>query len=890
MAEKLTINMVAMGNLRHRKKRYVSLVIGILLAMVFSSGVPFFIDCMNASMEECTKRMIGRQDAILVGAENIELGKMQADGAIQGKIGRIHILGYGQPSDSSEGIPIGSLDDTAAELYYLQCLEGRMPENPGEIAVEKSVLMRLFPGAKPGDSLTFHMRENEKADIKDGSTIADYQLVGVLDNRRSCFEGYMKTNLAVSNIPGAFTVAAENSVPEDSDMILLEYTNRSMDLHDYFENGTVLNTDTAPEYSSSTLEKRGRPSAMISALLAFLSCFAVANTFYANLKERKQQIGMLRALGATKRQILILYGREAFLLALICCPVGMLLAWAGVWGFTKVYNGEILFIPTLSILLRGGLVSLTCVMLAALIPLLAVVGIPPIQAIRNAEMMRTAKRMRMHSEKDFRVPSLVASRNMAFHKGRQIIISVILASTMLVCCMVGTLIQPHMEENTVSWLDSSYRVNLTGYYFGENCFENEETENEFIPQSMLNQVKAMPQIRSADGYKICQANLLIKGEYPRYLSLMEYEMMTNSRYEDAGLGCSHQGLTKENYREILESQFSPEYLKLKNEAGYEEELFNIHLNAETESQLERAKKKVVEGEINVQKLNSGEEILLAAPKKIAYVTDECPHRPIAGILNLEQSETQSRKLEPYMLETAECPFHAGDTLKVSILYRDESGYLTRSDREMKIGAILQSDDLLPISLKTSVAGLDHFSLPIDYYGINIEPVGQLTPEEDLTLVKELETMFPDMEIDSMQQFLQGRRARIQRSILVLISMISVLLTVCISLVNHGVTAQVRDGQKSIGTMRAVGASDRMITACYGLQILYVTGAGTALGTLISIFYALLEKYAYGNNSLQIALWPVFSVAVMVLGFGFLNLMIQLRKVGRHSIVENIREL
>ncbi len=35
MAKKLTGNMVAMGNLKYRKKHYIGLIAGILLAMIF---------------------------------------------------------------------------------------------------------------------------------------------------------------------------------------------------------------------------------------------------------------------------------------------------------------------------------------------------------------------------------------------------------------------------------------------------------------------------------------------------------------------------------------------------------------------------------------------------------------------------------------------------------------------------------------------------------------------------------------------------------------------------------------------------------------------------------------------------------------------------------------
>ena len=59
MKRKLTINTLAMGNLKQRRKQYTILIIGIILAMVFSSGTMFFISCTKSSNEEYQRRTIG---------------------------------------------------------------------------------------------------------------------------------------------------------------------------------------------------------------------------------------------------------------------------------------------------------------------------------------------------------------------------------------------------------------------------------------------------------------------------------------------------------------------------------------------------------------------------------------------------------------------------------------------------------------------------------------------------------------------------------------------------------------------------------------------------------------------------------------------------------------
>ena len=43
MKNKLTVNDIALANIRQRKKQYLIMIIGIVLAMVFSGSIVFFM-------------------------------------------------------------------------------------------------------------------------------------------------------------------------------------------------------------------------------------------------------------------------------------------------------------------------------------------------------------------------------------------------------------------------------------------------------------------------------------------------------------------------------------------------------------------------------------------------------------------------------------------------------------------------------------------------------------------------------------------------------------------------------------------------------------------------------------------------------------------------------
>ncbi len=189
MNRKLTIQTIAMGNLKHRRRQYVSLVFGIVLAMIFSCGVPFFLSCSRASREELRSREMGRQDVMILDAPEVNLDLLYKSGYLEEDPGFLHVISYGWTDEPQKGTAVGWLDERAAQLYYLQIQEGRMPQNPGEIAIEHSTLLRLgLENAQIGDVVTLHETAADETGYLAQTEDHTYTLVGILENRKSNLE------------------------------------------------------------------------------------------------------------------------------------------------------------------------------------------------------------------------------------------------------------------------------------------------------------------------------------------------------------------------------------------------------------------------------------------------------------------------------------------------------------------------------------------------------------------------------------------------------------------------------------------------------------------------------------------------------------------------------
>lgn len=916
MPKKLTINAIAMGNLKHRKKQYLALILGIFLAMIFSCGVPFFISCNESSQKEIRNRQMGRQDTIVLNAQDTDLSTIENSGILDGTTGYLHILAYGWTEDQMKGSTIGWFDDRAEALYYPQVIEGCMPQQKGEIAIEQSQLLRMgLTGIQVGETISLKEVPANGSDYLSQQKDKTYTLVGILANRKSNIaQSENDSRYRAAQIPGVFVSKQELVEPggKESLIALLKIAKPTE------ESDKILNENLSWEYRIDTryrtadwnllskVQNSTKIVTVIAALLAFLSGFGIANAFASNLKERKKQIGMLRAVGATRRQIIQIFGREAVLIALVCTPLSVAAAYWGVKGFAYWMGDNFIFIPSASVLLCGAVFGFVVVILSALVPLFFVSRIPPMQAIRDVELVRKMKHKKVRSQPIFQMDRLLAKRKMLFQRGRQFAVSVILAFTTVVLLLA--------IDEVITWRktfqelqdQTDYSVSMNGWMTSETAFVNTPELNDSIQESQRQEAFLLPNVEQIEGQKSCRLNLLIEGEYPQYLKVNAYNSWeSNSRFGTSSdvLMNEQVTVTKENIDGLMQSSTNPAYDPVRQWAGYSTDLFAADCKARTADMLLELQPTVVEGSINLEKLNAGEEVILNAPQKIGFYLKKLEEDSWScGLLDLSEDRLKTmipsdKEKLPYVLAEAENPFHVGDTLTLSMLVSDADGKPVRKDRTVRVGAILNGVTPLGsytgrpgFAIYTTVEGLDQFGQTFGYDGVNLKLNQEVTPELDQEMQSTLKAIFPGKYVESLYARNEQMLDAFHSYVLMAGALILVLSTVSISLVNNFISAQIRDGKRAIGTLRAVGASQRDIVRSFVRQIFYMTVVGVVLGTLLYSFGYMGLVSIYEGPMGVIPLWPAPILFMLIFGICYVHLILQIRKVSSQSIVENIREL
>lgn len=334
--KRLTMNQVARANLRHNRRAYLSLAIGIFLAVYLACTA---VLCIYGTLEANDAKMarkVGWADSVLPYYYNITTNDLRRTELFD-EIGHVYVTA----AVGGSNIFIGRYDETADKLLYRQCAQGRMPEQPGEIAAEQSALDKLgLEDAQLGDTFTWQLKPFNVVD--DHYEERTFMLVGILTEQSSSFvENSMTYGMQTDYFPAILTHPDEPDCQYGTRNVHWVMTNRpgvSLTQIQQYEklrlnscmrvsrvSGTVSSIDNTV-YDFNKHMSQIILYVILGSALLLVTCIAIASSLESMLAQKTEDIGMMRAVGATKRQIRRLYGRDAWLLSLSALPLGIALA------------------------------------------------------------------------------------------------------------------------------------------------------------------------------------------------------------------------------------------------------------------------------------------------------------------------------------------------------------------------------------------------------------------------------------------------------------------------------------------------------------------------------------------------------------------------------------
>ncbi|MFG2501367.1 ABC transporter permease [Streptomyces sp. NPDC048441] len=399
----------ALRNVLAHKARLLMTVLAVMLGVAFVSGTLVFTDTFGnayknksaksfdhvsvaiqpfGGSDDETKQKPRLTDALLKKSQSLP----GADSAIA------TVNGFTALADKDGKLVGGEWGTTGANYFpgksgkdpRYDFTEGAAPKSAGDLALDSRTAGRT--GYKVGDTVRYSTDGPVKKakisgifDTTDGSVLAGGSLV-VFDNdtARTVLGKTEYDEIDVKAAAGTSETALKSSVekilPKETDAVT----------------GAQLSDDQERMIEQDT-KSMSQVLLIFAGIALFVGIFIIANTFTMLVAQRTKELALMRAVGASRRQVTRSVLIEAFLVGLVAAVTGFALGIGVAMGLETLMNsagaslpdGPIIIAPTTIVvaLVIGVLVT----MLAAWLPGRRAAKIPPVAAMNSVHATPTMR-------------------------------------------------------------------------------------------------------------------------------------------------------------------------------------------------------------------------------------------------------------------------------------------------------------------------------------------------------------------------------------------------------------------------------------------------------------------------------------------------------------------
>lgn len=374
------LNNLTIKNLKLNKKRTIVTIIGIMLSVALITTVASIYSSGIKSLIKFETREKGNFHVSYFDVPALELETFKNNRSVD-TLNLVKNIGYAKIDSKNEYKPyayVKALTPKSLNNLSIKLVEGRLPENENEIVIPTHLKTNGRLVLNVDDSITLDIGKrvnsegyelNQSNPYNDDGTDESlkeeiietqsktYKIVGIIERPASNIEEYSApgftfiTYIDEENIDdnmdiyvkytkegtkNAYKVTAgildvdknlfekaykTGNISEEEALKLSEETDKT---YRFTFNNYLIGLETDPIRTSS-VGGLGTVVIIVMIIIVFTSIFCIRNSFDISITEKIKQYGMLRSIGATKKQIKKNVFYEASILGIIGIPLGILL-------------------------------------------------------------------------------------------------------------------------------------------------------------------------------------------------------------------------------------------------------------------------------------------------------------------------------------------------------------------------------------------------------------------------------------------------------------------------------------------------------------------------------------------------------------------------------------
>ena len=339
---------VTLKSLVKNRVRTVVTVIGILLSAAMITAVTVSVSSFMRYMQAVTVADTGLWHGVLDNLPASMRDELEADSRFD-SASYAQVMGWYDASGGKAGgsvyLQVLGCDNTFFDRMPMELSRGRMPENPGEILLSS---ISPLDDVELGDTIALELGDRYvDGQLLNGLTSwQSGEELKVRDTREYTVVGFMRRpSFQDGSMPGmmAFTCWDEDAgAPYLTAYFTLK---KPGDIYafqaDWSEKGvgSVDNTDYLMTLGLSRFDTFFKVlysfAAILIGLIMFGSVSLIYNAFSISVAERTKQFGLLRSVGATKKQIRSMVFTEALTVSGAGIPLGIM---SGILGMAVTFH------------------------------------------------------------------------------------------------------------------------------------------------------------------------------------------------------------------------------------------------------------------------------------------------------------------------------------------------------------------------------------------------------------------------------------------------------------------------------------------------------------------------------------------------------------------------
>lgn len=457
------LSKVTLKNLKKNKTRTVVTIIGIILSVSMFTAVTTLISSMQNYLVETVKQTEGAYQA---SAENVKpkvLEKMDNSDDFEG-YASLRNFGYAKVNSKNEYKPylfVGGINKDFTKYLNINMIKGKMPQKTNEIILPEHLKTNGKVEYKIGSIITLDIGERKLDDIKLSQNEMYDEEEKLINTSKKTFTVvgfYERPTFEDYSAPGytALTVDDKNSNNSYDVYYAASNVRKIYDISKtYFKNNNVqYHDDLLRFYGVSNIDGFNKVlygfAIILIVIIMLGSISLIYNAFSISVSERTKQFGLLKSIGATKKQILRSVIFEALFLCLIGIPLGLLAGIGGIGITLWAVNGlfmksfyldsgvDLILHPSLLSILIAATIGLITVLISAYIPAKRAAKKTAIEAIRQSgDIKIKAKKVKTTklTYKLFGFSGMIANKN--FKRNRKKYRATVISLTMSIILFIS---------------------------------------------------------------------------------------------------------------------------------------------------------------------------------------------------------------------------------------------------------------------------------------------------------------------------------------------------------------------------------------------------------------------------------------------------------------------